>query len=151
MPRNQESAPKRGNARNRTWDALSPEYRKRLERGGLNKRRYESGESLKAARGHAATPERPRDAHKSPDKFPEYRQRKITREKNTSERADLIRYAKNNAVQVLGDSHYFNSPKITRHLNSMTNDELREAATISGEEWKSRAARKSKFNPWWYR
>lgn len=41
------------------WDSLSDSYRKRLERGGITKTAYDSGASLSAARGHAATPERP--------------------------------------------------------------------------------------------
>ena len=41
------------------WNSLSPEYRKRLEKAGISKTDYESGQSLRTARGHANTPERP--------------------------------------------------------------------------------------------
>lgn len=34
------------------WSNLSPNYRKRLERHGINRRIYESGSTLKRARGH---------------------------------------------------------------------------------------------------
>lgn len=42
----------------RTWDALSPAYRRRLESGGVTRREYERGGSLAEARGHRYTPER---------------------------------------------------------------------------------------------
>jgi hypothetical protein len=41
----------------KSWGALTPAYRRRLERGGVSQSAYESGASLKAARGHARTPE----------------------------------------------------------------------------------------------
>lgn len=37
----------------RKWSNLSANYRKRLQRAGVTKRSYESGISLKIARGHA--------------------------------------------------------------------------------------------------
>ena len=40
-------------AKPRNWNALTPAYRKRLERSGLNKRTYEAGGDLRKARGHA--------------------------------------------------------------------------------------------------
>lgn len=52
------------------WDSLSPTYRKRLEKGGVSRADYEAGRSIKKARGHAQTPERPSQA--SPTKHPTY-------------------------------------------------------------------------------
>jgi hypothetical protein len=46
-------------ARRRKWSALSPSYRARLERAGIDSQAYSSGVPLSAARGHATTPERP--------------------------------------------------------------------------------------------
>ena len=40
-------------AKARNWNSLTPAYKKRLERSGLNKSKYESGADLRAARGHA--------------------------------------------------------------------------------------------------
>jgi hypothetical protein len=45
------------------WSELSEAYRKRLERGGVNKSAYERGDSITKARGHSSTPERPADAY----------------------------------------------------------------------------------------
>lgn len=45
----------------RDWNSLSPTYRARLTRGGINRAAYESGASLRAARGHSSTPEHPSD------------------------------------------------------------------------------------------
>lgn len=60
----------RSNASRRNWNALSSGYRNRLERAGISRRDYERGVSVSAARGHAATPERPSRA--SPERHPEY-------------------------------------------------------------------------------
>lgn len=48
------------------WDDLSNSYRGRLERAGFTRERYEAGESLARARGHAATPEHPLPATQLP-------------------------------------------------------------------------------------
>ena len=40
-------------AKARNWNSLTPAYKKRLERSGLTKSKYESGADLRAARGHA--------------------------------------------------------------------------------------------------
>lgn len=47
------------------WRGLSPEYRNRLIRGGINEKRYVAGENLNAVRGHANTPEHPSDITKA--------------------------------------------------------------------------------------
>lgn len=52
------------------WEQLTPGYRQRLERAGISKRDYETGTSIRKARGHERTPERP-SAHK-PSQFPQY-------------------------------------------------------------------------------
>jgi hypothetical protein len=52
------------------WDSLSPAYRKRIAAAGMTKEDYERGGSLRKARGHAHTPERP--ALHDPKKFPQY-------------------------------------------------------------------------------
>jgi hypothetical protein len=43
----------------KSWDELSPGYRRRLERQGIGRLQHLAGESLRGARGHAETPERP--------------------------------------------------------------------------------------------
>lgn len=45
------------------WNALSANYRARLEKKGITKKDYEQGTSIVAARGHAHTPERPSQAN----------------------------------------------------------------------------------------
>lgn len=51
------------------WASLSPAYRARLEKAGISKSDYESGQPIQGARGHANTPERPTQAKN----FPVYR------------------------------------------------------------------------------
>lgn len=45
------------------WNALSPGYQARLKKAGISRSDYEEGQSIKAARGHAVTPERPSQAN----------------------------------------------------------------------------------------
>lgn len=48
------------------WNALSANYRARLEKAGISKTDYESGQSIRSARGHLNTPERPSQASAFP-------------------------------------------------------------------------------------
>lgn len=52
------------------WAQLSPNYRQRLEKAGISQRDFEAGASIKAARGHAQTPERP--GQYNPAHYPKY-------------------------------------------------------------------------------
>jgi len=56
----------------RNWDALGDSTRTRYERAGISRSDYESGVSLKAARGHAETPERPMEATRHPERYETY-------------------------------------------------------------------------------
>lgn len=63
-------------ARSRVWSSLSAAYRARLTRAGISPRDYEAGASLKAARGHSQTPEKPSEYAKHPGKFRKYAERR---------------------------------------------------------------------------
>lgn len=54
------------------WDALSPAYRKRLERNGVSREQYLRGNRLGSARGHSQTPERPERATRNPQRYQQY-------------------------------------------------------------------------------
>jgi hypothetical protein len=55
----------------RGWDELSPSYKRRLQRGGVGRRAYESGRSLKKARGHSGTPEHALQLRQAPtERYP---------------------------------------------------------------------------------
>jgi hypothetical protein len=57
----------------KAWESLSPDYQRRLSRGGITKSSYQSGASLQKARGHAKTPEHGlRDAVRNPGKYRAY-------------------------------------------------------------------------------
>ena len=56
----------------RNWDLLADSTRTRYERAGVSRSAYESGVSLKAARGHAETPERPMEATRHPERYEGY-------------------------------------------------------------------------------
>ena len=76
------------------WDSLSPGYRSRLEKGGVSKSAYDRGESIKSARGHERTPERP--SLSNSQQFPQYH----------NERQRLI-----NAVMAKKQEYFGTSPK----------------------------------------
>ncbi|WP_146051196.1 hypothetical protein [Streptomyces noursei] len=59
----------------RNWEKLDDNYQARLEKAGIDRAAYESGASLKSARGHRETPEHPRDAARCPADFTAYRVR----------------------------------------------------------------------------
>lgn len=58
----------------KSWDQLSPAYRRRLERAGYTRSDYVANKPRTAARGHARTPEHPNRAN--PVKHKEYLERK---------------------------------------------------------------------------
>lgn len=60
-------------AKRRDWNSLSKAYQSRLLRSGITRKAYEGGASLKAARGHATTPEKPEDAVNNPSRYTRYR------------------------------------------------------------------------------
>lgn len=76
--------------RRRVWSALSQSYRTRLQRKGVTQAQYESGVSLKAARGHAQTPESPREYARHPDRFKRYRENRKDLVKRIQEKKDLV-------------------------------------------------------------
>ena len=61
-------------AKRRVWSSLSPAYQARLSRAGITQTSYESGVSLRKARGHSETPEHPEEAIRQPSKYQRYRQ-----------------------------------------------------------------------------
>lgn len=70
-------------AQRKGWDELSPDYQKRLQRGGIDRTAYAAGASLKSARGHAATPEKPQRAAKElgARQAEQYRERRVKRQR----------------------------------------------------------------------
>lgn len=86
------------------WDQLSDAYRKRLEKGGISKTAYEGGASIKKARGHSKTPERP--IGYSPKQFPQYAQKRGSLERQVQQRKE----------ELFGDSPRWNSQKSLRHI-----------------------------------
>jgi hypothetical protein len=72
------------------WNQLSQSYRNRLSKGGMTEARYNAGESLKKARGHAKTPENRRELEKHPEKFGEYRERQARYRANRKHIQDRV-------------------------------------------------------------
>jgi hypothetical protein len=79
-------------ARKRDWSALSPGYQSRLSRAGITRQAYESGVSLKAARGHAHTPEHPEEITqaKNHSKYKKYIAKLKKLQEEVIERKELV-------------------------------------------------------------
>ena len=85
-------------AKRKPWASLSPEYQDRLARKGITPQIHAAGGSIRAARGHANTPEHPADAEKKPEKFKDY----------FGKRRELVLKVARRKAQLWGDSHKFN-------------------------------------------
>lgn len=86
-------------AERKPWASLSPSYRDRLARKGITPEMHAAGESIRAARGHANTPEHPREAENNPEKFKDY----------FGKRRKLVLKVARIKAQLFGDSHKFNA------------------------------------------
>lgn len=121
------------------WDQLSPAYRKRLERGGVSKRDYQTGKSLSKGRGHANTPERPKQAEKHPEKFGKYLARK---------RDKVVKHIQ----KQLGSEPRFNLDTVKKGVGMMDIEELDNTMYYGAEELKQKAASHpiDEYNKYWY-
>ena len=90
------------------WEQLSEGYRKRLERAGITKSKYEKGESIKAARGHAEPPERPREAYsrEGRKKYRNYLERAGTLRKKVLDRK----------IRLFGDRFKYNEERSRQYV-----------------------------------
>lgn len=86
-------------AERKPWASLSQDYRDRLARKGITPEMHAAGESIRAARGHANTPEHPKDAVNNPEKFKDY----------FGERRRLVLQVARRKARLWGESHKFNS------------------------------------------
>lgn len=111
----------------RTWEGLSEAYRKRLARAGVTPEAYTSGASLRAARGHATTPEHPSQAFRKPDQFGEYLRRRVARGEDVPE--GMI--SKPIERRILGDSIGFPG-RDTRYAKVFTRSRGGSAAGDTG-------------------
>lgn len=106
------------------WDALTPGYRQRIINAGLTRADYEAGGSLKKARGHEHTPERPTSY--SPNKYQKYH----------AERKRLTGLVEQRKEDLFGNSERWKKERsdriIREHPPSMKN--LRWALTADESE-----------------
>lgn len=121
------------------WEALSPDYRARLESHGYTLSDYLNGVSREAARGHFKTPEHPNRAHRNPSRYSEYAERKRTRitetRQSVSDRiiAEYRRMAGSGAIDKLDVATvrlYIENMKAStfERLRHMTMDDIQAAA-----------------------
>jgi hypothetical protein len=105
------------------WGQLSANYRGRLEKAGISKRDYERGESIKAARGHSQTPERPTQAQN----FPLYQ----------ADRAQLTHDVLQKKFMLFSTSPMWNGRRAAKRFrtNPPPMRDLRQWLKMTYEEW----------------
>jgi hypothetical protein len=160
-------------ARDRSWESLSPKYRERLSRNGIDKAAYESGTPVTAARGHARTPERPERAARNPARYPEYTAKKAAaapakprKRSALQQELDLLNArtrAFRNFLRVAHGTGYawVNIDTIEANVwggytsesgevPGMTLEEARFTATMKDDDLQTLAAPQYRANPWFY-
>jgi hypothetical protein len=161
-------------AKGRSWDSLSPTYRERLSRAGVTKSQYQSGTNLSKARGHAQTPEHPREAERHPERYPDYVARKARKrppggappkgpapEDEAYELNENRDYAFLNIYGKLGHYHKFNRKTVLANVyggetaesgevKGMTLEQAQWSANADTEELRSAASDQYRANPWFY-
>lgn len=105
----------------RNWNALSSDYRERLERRGITRGEYESGISLKGARGHEKTPERPERAERNPTEFQDYI---FKRDKLVS---DIVR----RKYELFGTKGKYNAARSRRAVSNTIDNKPRSIASLN--------------------
>lgn len=91
-------------AQRKPWSQLTPTYRARLEKAGLTETSFNAGASIRKARGHAQTPERP--AQYNPQQFPTYH----------GNRRTLLDRLQDRKEQVFGSSPRWNKDRSDRWI-----------------------------------
>jgi hypothetical protein len=157
-------------AKRKGWQALSPGYRARLSRAGITEKAYGRGESIRAARGHKATPEHGiKEATRSPATFRKFRKYV---ESNAQREAEALNSAKDKAYanikKRLGSYDKYRDknvkvnvyggvrgPQIDGELeftevDGMGIEDAIWTASADTESLRSRASRQSILNPWFY-
>jgi hypothetical protein len=154
--------------RRKGWDSLSPAYRDRLSRGGIDKSRYERGHKLDVARGHGSTPEHGlKEARKNPVKYREYLNKKERTgggkppedqayEINEARDAAFYRikgyfqgYIKYNEATVLANV-YGGRASESGDVPGMSLSEARWTSRADSQSIRARASAQYQGNPWWY-
>jgi hypothetical protein len=149
---------------------LSAAQQRRYEKRGITRSAYESGVSVKAARGHAQTPEHGLgQALRNPARYKSYIQRKSkpdtgTRAPSPEAEARLINDTKDQAYKSMQRLHeylYYKDETVQANLYGgitaesgevpgMSHAEALWTAQADIEEIRSYASPQYKGNPWWY-
>lgn len=155
----------------RAWADLSPNYRKRLERGGITKRDYDRGRNLSAARGHFATPEHGiKSAEKHPEKYGEYIRKRAVGgggkpPQSPEEEAHELNEWKDRAFEhmraelnmlpryyepTVEANVYGGRTRESGEVKGMNLAECKWTAAATQEELRAHAYPQYRGNPWWY-
>lgn len=156
----------------RSWESLSPDYRKRLSRYGITKSQYENGRPLSGARGHGATPEHPKEAKRNPKKYGDYiRTRAVPELPAAAIPNDVVDYAYE--LNAARDAAYLHTRQTLRHyvkyndatvraniyggttlesgpVPGMTLAECNWTKNATEEELRAHAYPQYRANPWFY-
>ena len=121
--------------RQQRWKNLTPAYKKRLIRAGITREKYIRGESRSAARGHAATPERPSRATRNPEKYSGYLSKQNRIDRIGARNQEFRRQFD------AGDIRQLNVRNVAIHLSSLPDDAFNRIMGMSDAEWKEAASR----------
>jgi hypothetical protein len=89
------------------WASLSEAYKGRLARKGITPQMHAAGEAIRAARGHAKTPEHPSEGVRKPKEFPGYMKR----------RSQLVAEVRAKKYRLWGLEHKYNDRRANQIIN----------------------------------
>lgn len=121
----------------------------------MSKAKYESGASLRAARGHAHTPEHPAEAERKPRKYQDYLNRLSTLRRKAYKNMDgqigeYIKFNPRNVKDRINGNKDRHDEEGGQGFRGMNRDELKWTMKATEEELIQRATPQYEGNPWWY-
>lgn len=113
-------------ATRKPWESLSQSYRDRLTKKGITPEMHSRGASIKAARGHEHTPERPTQS-RGKKEYSDY----------NSRRRSLVSQVNRRKQQLWGDTHDYHPARSRRITDSGSDSE--HAPSLSKLQWAANA------------
>lgn len=134
----------------KTWETLSPTYRRRLEKAGYTRADYLAGKERKAGRGHGKTPERPSQAIRHPERFPDY----VLARDNPQARRDLAERIFTELAPLMGlqsgDVRGLDISTLYENVAGMSPALFARARNMTVDEWRAEARYQSKQSSYFY-
>lgn len=134
----------------KTWETLSPTYRRRLEKAGYTRKDYLAGKSRAAARGHSKTPERPSQAIRNPRRYPDY----VLKRDSPEIRREVAEKIFHELIPLMGlqsgDVRGLDIATLYDNIMQMSPATFALARNYTIEEWRAEARYQSKQSSYFY-